>query len=96
MSVRTVVLALLSAALLDGCASSAVDENFGKSTAQLVRSQTYDPSTLHSPSAAPVEGIDPDVAKATIDSMRKDVPDRSAVRHDLQVKVGSQQNNSDQ
>ena len=96
MSVRTVVLALLSAALLDGCASSAVDENFGKSAAQLVRAQAYDASTLSSPSAAPVEGVDPDVAKAAIDSMRKDVPDRSVVRHSLPVSVGSQQNGNDQ
>jgi hypothetical protein len=96
MSVRTVVLAVLSAIVLDGCASSAVDENFGKSAAQIIRSQTYDASTLRSPSGAPVEGIDPDLGKAAIDSMRKDVPDRSGVKHDLQVKAGTQQSGSEQ
>ncbi len=88
--IRSFVAMLVPCLLLGGCAS-AFDENLGKAHAQMIRNQVYDPPTLQGPQDKPVEGMDPDAAKASIDAMRKDVPDRSAVRHDPAVTVGTAQ-----
>ena len=87
---RTFCAVLIPSLLLGGCASL-VDENFGKAQAQMIRNQVYNPGTLQGSQDKPVEGMDPDAAKAAIDAMRKDVPDRSNVKHDVGVTVGTQQ-----
>jgi PBP1b-binding outer membrane lipoprotein LpoB len=83
---------LLSAAVLSGCASSAVEDNFGKAVAQMRRAQTSNPATLTGSQDRPVEGIDPEGATMAIESMRKDTPDRAAVKRDILINVGTQQN----
>jgi hypothetical protein len=92
---RTFYAMLIPCLLLGACASL-VDENLGKAQAQMIRNQVYDPSTLQGSQDRPVEGMDPDSAKAAVDAMRKDVPDRSNVKHDVGVTVGTQQSGGSQ
>lgn len=67
----------LSALTIGGCAGSAVDREYGKATREMVRAQVYRPETLSRQSDAPVEGVDPDSAKAAVDAMRKDTAERT-------------------
>jgi hypothetical protein len=93
--IRTFYAMLIPSLLLGGCAgTSLVDEDLGKAQAQMIRNQVYNPSTLQGPQDKPVEGIDPDSAKAAIDAMRKDVPDRSSAKRDMAVTLGAQQGQS--
>jgi len=66
-----------SALMIGGCTSSAVDREYGKATHQMVQAQVYRPETLSQPSDRPVEGVDPDSAKAAVDAMRKDTAERT-------------------
>ncbi len=72
---------------LAACATSAVNENYGKAVEQMLRAQTYNPATLNNPSDRAVESMDPESAKTAIDSMRKDTPDRSAVLSGVPISV---------
>jgi hypothetical protein len=63
----------------------------GKSVAQMRRGQISNPATLTGSQDRPVEGIDPEVATMAIESMRKDTPDRAAVKRDILINVGTQQ-----
>jgi hypothetical protein len=74
----TIALAATSALVvtLGGCAS-AVDREYGKAVHQMVAQQVYRPETLRQASQSPVEGTDPDLAKAAVDAMRKDTAERS-------------------
>jgi len=82
---------LVSAAVLSGCASTAVKDDFGKSAAQMIRAQTSNPTTLTGNQDRPVEGLDPDLANMALESMRKDNPDRTTVKRDILINVGTQQ-----
>src|SRR5579864_8318876 len=82
---------LLLVTALSGCASSAVDNDFGKAVAQMRRGQTNNPATLTGSQDRPVEGTDPEVATMALESLRKDIPDRTAVKHDILINVGAQQ-----
>ena len=84
------LLKLLPAALLAGCTTSAVDENFGKAVAQVTRAQVNDPTTLTGNQDRPVEGIDPEVAKVALEAMRKDTPERASVKRPIMINVGTQ------
>ena len=83
------LLILLSAALLAGCATSAVNDNYGHAVAQVRDAQIYDRSTLNGQADRPVESVDPEMAKLAIDSLRKDAPDRAVVRHSASVNVST-------
>ena len=88
---RTLQLcALVSAFLLVGCESTAVEDNMGKSVAQLRRDQTSNPATLTGSQDQPVEGIDPESAMHAVESMRKDTPERATVKRDIMINVGTQ------
>jgi hypothetical protein len=82
---------LLLVTALSGCASSAVDDGFGKAVAQMRRGQISNPATLTGSQDRPVEGIDPEGATMAIESMRKDTPDRATVKKDIMINVGTQQ-----
>jgi hypothetical protein len=74
-------LMLLPAALLGGCATHAVDKNYGDAYEQMLREQTYNPATRGAaPGDKAVEGIDPELADAALEAMRKDTSDRTAVK----------------
>lgn len=90
------VCALVSALLLSGCESTAVEDNMGKSLAQMKREQTSNPATLTGSQDQPVEGIDPESATVAIESMRKDSPERAAVKRDILINVGTQHGGGNQ
>ena len=85
------VYVLLSAVVLSGCESSAMEEHWGRSVAQMKREQTSNPATLTGSQDQPVEGIDPEAATLAIESLRKDTPERAAVKRDILINVGTQQ-----
>lgn len=60
-----------------GSCASAVDREYGNAVHQMVASQVDHPETLSQPASGPVEGVDPDSAKAAVDSMRKDTAERA-------------------
>jgi hypothetical protein len=73
--------AALPAALLGACATHAVDKNYGSAYEQMLREQTYNPATRGTaPGDKAVEGIDPALADAALEAMRKDTADRTAVK----------------
>jgi len=75
--IKAIIAAALVATAIGGCTSSAVDRDYGKANKQLVQAQVYRPETLSQPSDRPVEGVDPDSAKAAVDAMRKDTAERT-------------------
>jgi len=91
--------ALLSAVVLSGCQSTALREstalqdNMGKAVAQMRSEQVSNPATLTGSQDQPVEGVDPEVAKLALESMRKDTPERS-VKHDVLINLGAGTSNS--
>ena len=98
---RTIlVCALVSTLLLSGCnsmkESTAVEDNMGKAVAQMKRDQISNPATTIGPNDAPVTGIDQEYATRALENMRKDQPDRSAVRRDILINIGAQQTNNNQ
>jgi len=92
--------ALVSVLLLTGCKSTmeskAVEDNTGKAVAQMQREQVANPATSIGPNDAPVEGIDQEYATRALENLRKDQPDRSAVRRDILINIGAQQTNNNQ
>jgi hypothetical protein len=94
---RTIwVFTFMSALVLCGCQSTvrestAVEDNLGKAVAQMRREQTSNPATLTGSQDQPVDGVDPEVAATAIESMRKDTPERAAVKRDILINVGTQQ-----
>lgn len=89
------VLALFSAVVLSGCASTSVREStalqddMGRAVAQMKRDQVSNPATLTGSQDQPVEGIDPEAGKLALESMRKDTPERT-VKHDVLINLGAQ------
>lgn len=86
----------LAAVVLSGCESSAVREstavqdNLGTAVADMRRAQTSNPATLAGSQDHAVEGLDPDSATQAIESMRKDTPERAAIKRDIMINVGTQ------
>jgi hypothetical protein len=77
----THLLMLMPAVLLGGCATHAVDNNFGSAYQQVLREQTYDVATRSTGQGdRAVESMDPVLAQAALDAMRKDAADRTAVK----------------
>jgi len=84
----TRLLMPLLAVLLIGCATNAVEKNYGSATSNMVREQTYDVSTRTSVGGdKPVLGMDPYWAAAALDCMRKDLPDRESAQKSAQSAV---------
>jgi hypothetical protein len=77
MMIKAIIATALVAAAIGGCTSSAVDRDYGKANQHMVQAQVYRPETLSQPSDRPVEGVDPDSAKAAVDAMRKDTAERA-------------------
>jgi len=86
-------LILLAAAAMAGCASDfpRVDASFGKSQAQMISAQTYDPQTAAHPALlAPAVG-DGQRLENGLDAHRKDVPQGTKqVSQTPQFDVGNQ------
>jgi len=88
--------ALVSALLLSACESTAVEDNMGKAVAQMKRDQISNPATSIGPNDAPVAGMDPESANNALENMRKDQPNREAVRRDILINIGAQQGSGNQ
>ena len=84
MITKTIVV-LASLGALAGCASTALQDDFGNSAASLIAAQTANPATLTSPSDVPVTGVDPDYANNVVTEFRKDVSKPEKVREPIQM-----------
>jgi len=96
MSIR-IIAALAATGALAACAGTttmtapgATEADFGNSVSSLIRAQTADPSTLSSPSTAPVTGVDPDYAGNVIKAMRENVAKPAEVKQPIEIRVGGQ------
>ena len=69
-------------------APSATEADFGNSVDSLIKAQTADPSTLSSPSTAPVTGVDPDYAGNVVKAMREGVSKPAEVKQPIEIRVG--------
>ena len=79
---------LAGATLLGGCAQpTQLERNFGASVRNMIEAQTFDPSTLTSPSTETVEGRDGQRLEAVLDVYRTDVAKPDAVQQDIVVGV---------
>jgi type IV pilus biogenesis protein CpaD/CtpE len=88
----SVLASLIVVALASGCATepSGVEEDFGTSVRQMIRAQTYDPSTLENPSREPVTGLDGEYAEAVVDAYKGDIAKPEQVRNEIEINVGNQ------
>jgi type IV pilus biogenesis protein CpaD/CtpE len=86
----TLRIALLGALVAaPGCATqeSAVEADFGNSVREMIRAQTYDPSTLDQPSRVPVTGIDGEHAGYVLDTYRTDLGKPATITQQIQINV---------
>ncbi len=86
-TLRLIVLSALAATA--GCVApeSAVEADFGNSVREMIRAQTYDPSTLHRPSQVPVMGIDGEHAGYVLDTYRTDLGKPEAISQQIEIKL---------
>jgi uncharacterized lipoprotein len=86
-----IIVALAALGMLAGCATSNVQEDYGKSLGSLISAQTANPATLTAPSDAMVTGVDPDYANNVVIEMRKAVAKPAEVKQPIEmVLMGSQ------
>ena len=64
------------------------ETNFGKSVRQMIEAQTYDPSTLATPSTDPVDSGDGKRLENVLEAYRTDVAQPAAVNEPVVINVG--------
>jgi hypothetical protein len=76
-------------ALLGACAHepTPVERNFGSSVRNMIEAQTYDPSTLSSPSTDTVDNGDGQRLEGVLEVYRTDVAKPESVREDVVISV---------
>jgi len=86
-------LSLLSILLLGACANETTmtEREFGDSVRQMVRAQTYDASTLETPSLDPIDGTDGQLLEGVVEVYRNDVGQPDSVANDIVINVGGGQ-----
>lgn len=77
--------------LLAGCSASRVEHEYGESVRQMINAQVHDPATLTDPSAAAVEGADPDMVNAAIEAFREHVARPEEVASPIVLRFGGSQ-----
>ena len=88
-TLRLAVLA--SALLLGGCAGpSLTEQNFGQSVRQMVRAQTYDASTLETPSEETIESTDGQLLDNALEAYRSTVSAPPSANQEVVINVGGQ------
>lgn len=85
------LIAGLAGFALAGCAASPMAADYGHSVQQMTENQVYDRTTLTRPSAAAVEGADPNMLDAAVTAMRIPPSDRKEVSKPLVINVGGEQ-----
>jgi hypothetical protein len=75
--------------LLGGCVHepTALEDNFGSSVRNMIEAQTFDPSTLSSPSTETLDGGDGQRTEAVLERYRSDIARPEAVSEDIVVSV---------
>jgi outer membrane murein-binding lipoprotein Lpp len=87
---KKIIIAISGAViLLGGCTTSPLANDYGQSVREMNAKQVYDPKTLTTPSTAAVEGADPDLVNAAVQSMRKETTEREKVSQPLVINVGA-------
>jgi hypothetical protein len=84
------LIAVTAGFALAGCEATPLEADYGNSVAQMTENQVYDRTTLTRPSAAAVEGADPDLLNAAVTAMRIPPSDRKEVSKPVIVNVGGQ------
>jgi len=74
-------------ATLAACAPTATEENFGVSVRQMIEAQTFDPSTLTTPSTETIEDSDARRLENVLETYRTDVARPGAVSEDVIIDV---------
>ena len=85
-----IILTLAALGFLAGCATTAMEENWGQASASLITAQTANPETLTNPSTAIVTGVDGEYAYKVIEEMRKDVTKPEEVKQPIQMTLWGQ------
>ena len=85
---KLALMIVTAGAALGGCAHSPLEADYGHSVALLTTDQVYDRTTLMRPSAAAVEGADPEMINLGVTSMRTQATDRKEVAKPLIVQIG--------
>ena len=84
-------LGLVGAALLLGaCAGrpTLTEQNFGESVRQMIRAQTYDPSTLESPSTETIESTDGQLLDNALEAYRSTVAAPESAGREVVITLG--------
>jgi hypothetical protein len=91
-TLATLSLAAL-AAVLGACANETTmtERNYGESVRQMIRAQTYDPSTLESPALDAPNETDGQLLEGVMEVYRTDVGQPEAVSNDIVINVGGGQ-----
>ena len=76
---------------LAGCAATPLEADYGQSVRQMTDNQVYDQAASTRPSAAAVEGADPDVLNNAVNAMRAAPSDHKEVSKPLIINIGGQQ-----
>lgn len=82
-----------TAGLLAACSTNTptpTERDFGNSVRNMIEAQTYDPSTLGSPSTETPEGIDGRRLEAVLDVYRTDVAKPESVSDEIVINVDGQ------
>jgi type IV pilus biogenesis protein CpaD/CtpE len=92
MEYRNTMVALavsIGSALVGACAHepSELERNFGSSVRNMIEAQTYDPSTLSSPSTETLEGGDGRRVEAVLEVYRTDVAQPDAASEEIVISV---------
>jgi hypothetical protein len=79
--------------LLGACATepTLTELNFGDSVRQMIRAQTYDQSTLSSPSDAPVDRTDGQMLEGVLEGYRSEAGTAAPSTGDVLINVGGGQ-----
>ena len=85
---RTIMLLTVTAISLGGCATSALEADYGESVRLMNRGQVYDAATLRRPSTQAVVGADPDMLTLAVTTMRTQAVDRHEVSQPIVVNIG--------
>jgi hypothetical protein len=84
---RVFLLIPLTAALVCACATHGVDRHYGEAWAQMQRAQTYN---VRAGDDSPILGMDQVQQMRALDSLRKDVSDRTAIKPAPLISISQQ------
>jgi hypothetical protein len=84
------LIAMISGFSLTGCATSALEADYGRSVQLMSEDQIYDSTTLTRSRLAAVEGADPDMLNLAVTTMRTQAVDRKEVSKPIVVNIGGQ------